>query len=118
MPIVASSRSPGLRLAEPEVLNRAALSRELVESELFGHEDRAFTGAIQQKKGRFELAEGGTWWQIAVSISTAARDSPTLAQYPPQPSGACRDIWCDCRNVVPRGPSRSRTAYRPSPITH
>lgn len=38
----------------------AVLSREIFESELFGHEKGAFTGAAQQKKGRFELADGGT----------------------------------------------------------
>jgi Nif-specific regulatory protein len=49
------------RAREPFIkLNCAALPSELLESELFGHERGAFTGAIQAKKGRFELAHKGT----------------------------------------------------------
>jgi len=49
------------RAAGPFIaLNTAAIPRELLESELFGHERGAFTGAGSQRRGRFEQADGGT----------------------------------------------------------
>ena len=50
-----------VRKSKPIVcVNCAALNKNLLESELFGHERGAFTGAVGQTKGRFELADGGT----------------------------------------------------------
>jgi transcriptional regulator with GAF, ATPase, and Fis domain len=49
------------RAARPFIgVNCAAVPRDLIASELFGHEKGAFTGATQQRLGRFELAQGGT----------------------------------------------------------
>jgi PAS domain S-box-containing protein len=56
----AIHRSSRRKAAVMVKVNCGALPATLVESELFGHERGAFTGAVQQKKGRFELADRGT----------------------------------------------------------
>jgi two-component system, NtrC family, nitrogen regulation response regulator NtrX len=59
--VAAAIHRRSARAAGPLVrLNCAAIPRDLVESELFGHERGAFTGATERRRGRFELAHGGT----------------------------------------------------------
>jgi len=54
------------------VVNCAAIPESLMESELFGHEKGAFTGAISRKKGRFEQADGGTLFLDEISETSPA----------------------------------------------
>ena len=60
------------------VLNCAAIPENLLESELFGYEKGAFTGAEKTKKGRFELAAGGTFFLDEISEMSAATQAKVL----------------------------------------
>ncbi|MBI4871799.1 MAG: sigma-54-dependent Fis family transcriptional regulator, partial [Candidatus Riflebacteria bacterium] len=59
-------------------LNCAALPETLIESELFGYEQGAFTGATQRQKGRFELANGGTIFLDEIGDMTPSTQTKVL----------------------------------------
>ncbi len=63
---------------EMEKLNCAAVPQELIESELFGHEAGAFTGAVKMRKGRFERAHGSTLFLDEVGDMPAAMQAKLL----------------------------------------
>jgi two-component system NtrC family response regulator len=60
-------------------VNCGALTETLLESELFGHEKGAFTGAVSMKKGRFELADGGTEFDRVGGTKTIKVDVRVLS---------------------------------------
>jgi len=70
-----NSKSAGNPFIE---VNCAAIPQELIESELFGHEKGSFTGAFESKKGKFELANGGTLFLDAVGDMSSSAQSKVL----------------------------------------
>jgi PAS domain S-box-containing protein len=84
-------------------VNCAALPPELVESELFGHEKGAFTGAIQERKGRFELADQGTLFLDEIGelpLSTQAKLLRVLQGGEFERVGGSRTLRADVRLVA------------------
>ena len=84
-------------------VNCAALPETLLESELFGHEKGAFTGAIQQRIGRFELADNGTLFldEIGdISASTQVKLLRLLQERSFTRVGGTQTISCDVRIIA------------------
>ena len=59
-------------------INCAAIPETLIETELFGHERGAFTGAVSQKRGKFDLADGGTLFLDEIGDMSAATQAKVL----------------------------------------
>ncbi len=84
-------------------VNCAAIPEELIESELFGHEKGAFTGAIAQKRGKFELANEGTIFldEIAdMSLRTQAKILRILQEHKFERVGGTETIDVDVRVIA------------------
>jgi two-component system nitrogen regulation response regulator NtrX len=92
-------------------VNCAAIPEELIESELFGHEKGAFTGAIAQKRGKFELANGGTIFldEIAdMSLRTQAKILRILQEHKFERVGGSETIDVDVRVIAATNKSLER----------
>ena len=84
-------------------VNCAAIPAELIESELFGHEKGSFTSAIKQRKGKFELADGGTLFMDEIgdmSLAAQAKVLRALQECKITRVGGDRDIPVDVRVVA------------------
>ncbi|MEZ4215216.1 MAG: sigma-54 dependent transcriptional regulator [Myxococcota bacterium] len=84
-------------------VNCAAINRELVESELFGHEKGAFTGADQRREGRFEAANGGTIFLDEIgdmAPETQAKVLRVLQERTFERVGGTRTVEVDVRVVA------------------
>ena len=84
-------------------VNCAAIPSELIESELFGHEKGSFTSAIKQKKGKFELANGGTLFLDVIGDMSLNAQAKVLRAFQEQKItrvGGDADINVDVRVIA------------------
>jgi two-component system nitrogen regulation response regulator NtrX len=84
-------------------VNCAAIPEELIESELFGHRKGAFTGAIDERKGKFELADSGTLFLDEIgdmSLKTQAKVLRVLQEQTFQRVGGQQTIKVDVRVIA------------------
>ena len=84
-------------------VNCAAIPAELIESELFGHEKGSFTSAVRQRKGKFELADGGTLFMDEIgdmSLSAQAKVLRALQENKISRVGSDKDVEVNVRVVA------------------
>jgi two-component system nitrogen regulation response regulator NtrX len=106
-------------------VNCAAIPEELIESELFGHVRGAFTGAVADRRGKFELADGGTLFLDEIgdmSLKTQAKVLRALQEQTMEPVGGTTRIKVDARvlaatnkdlqSEIRRGGSREDLYFR------
>ncbi len=102
--IARAIHSHGARKHRPLVkLNCGAIPTGLVESELFGHMKGAFTGALERRIGRFELADGGTLFLDEVSelpLDTQVKLLRVLQEHEFEPLGSSRTIQVNVRIIA------------------
>ena len=84
-------------------VNCAAIPEELIESELFGHARGAFTGAVSDRRGKFEAADGGTIFLDEIgdmSLKTQAKVLRALQEQVVEPVGSRQQIKVDVRVIA------------------
>ncbi len=84
-------------------VNCAAIPEELIESELFGHVRGAFTGAVSDRRGKFEAADGGTIFLDEIgdmSLKTQAKVLRALQEQVVEPVGSTQRIKVDARVIA------------------
>ena len=84
-------------------VNCAAIPSELIESELFGHEKGAFTSAYKSRKGKFEMANGGTIFLDEIgdmSLAAQAKVLRVLEEHKISPVGSNKEIKIDVRVIA------------------